>query len=602
MINKMKFTKLSVMLVLLSSIMTVFTGCKNDNKSEDIVVPLLEKPSYIAPTQPGILQISQNSLVLHLTNTATISAEIYNSDGTLQPSQPAFIWSVDNTSIASVSGGIITANSIGNATVSVTDGSHGIEFVNVNVVDDTTVIPTNQYFISFSPPLLTMQKGATGSFSYTVKTADGKTAGITPTFSTLTSSGITITGNSVHAGDKTDLFNINSVYGQDTLKGFLQVLVSNPSSSTADTTWKISKLIRFPTWFTNNGLVSLPVRIEVTEIIHRTDKPDSIVKFQTSPDQIGIDYPSVITMNSNGNMTSVAPGLTSGIIKYKSTQTYFFSGVRFHYEGSNWSNSTLSLCFPEIENNIWYFNIDYLGHIVPQCLCLLSGCNNDQPKLVHATPWFEWGVRGSYLADGTMVFNGGPGYRGPRSTNSVVFSQSRIDFVDCDKVIKDGVYVDDDHIKFTTSFGDQILTRGTGDCGDIVPGPTNISYATWHYGSVLCSAKVDSSLVDVLYEGDCPTATTFEFETLTGEYIYLIVPISGIGTYSLTDDTPDSCPLEGGYGDTESEYTMTTGTLTITESNSNYIAGTFNISGDPLDNSGPPGLLITQGSFKVYTP
>ncbi len=582
----------------LAMIIAVTFSCNKGNSASSS--PLYTTPAYIAPTQPGILNISQKSLVLHVTNVATINARIYNSDGTIQVSQPGFIWTSDNSTVASVSGGVITANSIGNALITVTDGSHGLEYVNVSVVAIATTIQTNKYFINFTPPVLSLQTGTSGLFNYTVTTADGKSVAITPAFSSSALSGISISGKAVHAGNTTGLFNVIAVNGIDTLIGTLQILVSNASSPVADTTWKISKLISFPINFSNINLVSLPVRIEVTEIIHRKTMKDSIIKFQTSPDQIIINYPSVISLNSSGMMTSVAPGITDGKLKYKNTEINFYSCVHFKIDGSSWGNGNLNICYPDLGEWIGYFNPLYaMPDPYPPVTCFLTGCNNDKPQ-ISSGGWncgaaFIPHVDGFYLGDGNIQFWAWVDPIGVKPVNSCVFSWY-FNFNVCNKVINEATYIDYNHIKVTTNFGDQTLTRGAGNCSGSVVIPTSDStFATWSFNGALNQETGAVNGVCIII----PTELDILFVSLTHDTIQFSNPITNsvvaIGAYPInnTQCYVDYKTSNGKY------YYSNSGSLNITEVNSNYIAGTFSYNGremQPLT-----GICnVTSGSFKVH--
>ena len=508
-------------------------SCKKDNHSGSNSTGYQTfSPATIAPTQPGMLVVSQNTLVLHVNASATVTAKIYNSDGTPAATQPAFTWTVNNSQIASVANGTITALSTGFATVAVTDGTHGYDYVQVNVVADSVTISQQVACVTFNPPFISLKAGATANFSYTVTNLQGQLVSATPLFSS--SSPITVSTSSVQAGNTTGYFNIIAVNGTDTLHGVLPVLVYNGQVNTPDTTYTISKLITYPQGFNKNGLVADPVRIEITQTIQNGSNI-SIQKFQTSPDAIGIAYPSIVTVNSNGCITSVGPGTTPVILTYKNQQVTCESSTTFDGAGT-WSNGTVTVCVPEVPDQIIYFMRFALPVSASAAKLSVNGCNNGLAVIPNQTCNFaDAGFGSEYTANGGWIMLN-PGPTGPKPSGSPGLGVGGYTFSDCQKTINPcASYIDQTHVKLATSFGDQTLTLGTGSCGGSAQA---FSFNGTNY-------TIDTTVCGVTLPGNSGTENTIYDTSGLGIAIGVYnAPSSGSISYSASNCYLSSYPCD----------------------------------------------------------
>lgn len=341
-------------------LMILISGCKKDNKSQSSSEQSYT-PLSVPPSAPGIIQLSSSELVLHINNTANVSVVLYNSNGTLYNPQPGFSWNNDTAqvvSLSSTSGSSITLTAVetGTATIGVTDGTHGFAYLQVTVVADTTQIPLNILYVTFSPPVITIAKNASGSFSYNVINLSGQSTGVTPTFIvTGSGGGISISGTTITAGSSTGLYTVIPVNGQDTLEGQLQVLVYDNQSTATDTTWQITNINDYtaekrPFDFYNINEAAAPVIIQVTG--YTTGKDPNIFVFKTSPTSIEIDHPGVITVQ-NGLITSVRPGWTGITYYYKNASFNDYIYVQVNFNG-DWEGNGINICMGGQYTGVFY--------------------------------------------------------------------------------------------------------------------------------------------------------------------------------------------------------------------------------------------------------
>jgi len=453
-------------LLLLGCLFILCTGCKKDNGDNNNnggTVPVSFTPAYVAPTQPGLLQVSQSSLTIKVGNSATITAAVFNSDGSSVTAAPSLFWSIDNSNIASVNNGQVTGIAEGAAIVSVTDGSHGVEYVSVNVVSDTATIPASAANITFTPPVLVLAKGTSGTIAYHVKNQLGQTTQVTPTF--VSASGITVSGSTVQAGNVTGSFSVMAVSGGDTLAGALQVIVYDPQSTDHDTTVKITRLVNFPIDFSKSGLSSAPFRIEVTKTYLTANNTLGVQKFQTSPASVTIYNPDVVKVNSNGCFTSVAPGSSRISFNYGSeTIEYAYMAVAFD-PGGTWASGDVKICLPANASRITYpgfyayYPVTSRPHVATaNCSDYVESSQQCLPDgvVTMASPYVS-PVNGSFV----FIYWGNPAGMGKVKQNeSCVLNW--LSLKPCISEQGGLVYVDNDHLKLLGS--NRIFERSTGDC------------------------------------------------------------------------------------------------------------------------------------------
>ncbi len=294
-----------------------------NNSSVVLITPGVSiKLTPIPPTSSGKIHSSTNYLKLHIGNTGSVSAKLYNSDGTLVSLQPGFTWSVDNNSALTVSNGNVTATNLGEALINVGDQSHGSGYIQVSVVPDTVAIPSGPANIVFEPYVLSLKPGSPLDIpAYIITDFKGISVSATPTFEVQEqNSGITISGKTITAS-KQGIFHLLAKHNDNSLYGNLILAVN--SSELKDYIITSFQSYSFPSIFNSPDLTADPIKISVFEF-GRKNNIFFLDAYETSPDQIAVDYPSVMIADGNGSLKSLAPGYTSIQLVYK---TAFITGI-----------------------------------------------------------------------------------------------------------------------------------------------------------------------------------------------------------------------------------------------------------------------------------
>ena len=144
--------------ITLLTILTLLLGCTKEN-SNSTVTPQNNKLSftpYYLPNKDGIIIASASRIILHTTDFVNLSANIYGVDGAII-SNPSLTWNSEDNKVVTASNGNITAVSLGDTRVKISDGVHSDGYVNITVVSDTTNIPNevaNIVFDNYLNPLL----------------------------------------------------------------------------------------------------------------------------------------------------------------------------------------------------------------------------------------------------------------------------------------------------------------------------------------------------------------------------------------------------------------------------------------------------------------
>jgi len=341
-------------------------GCKKDDAGNDNNTSQSFTPAYIPPSQPGIIQVSASQIQLHLNNSVIISAELYYSNGLLFSAQPAFVWGSNNATVATVSAGTIQANALGNATISVTDGSHGLAYINVQVIADTISILTELANIAFNPPIVVVEVNQTATFNYSTTNLQGQVASGSLSFRAMgNASGITISGSSISAANKTGVFIVKAFINNVPLAGSLYIQINDPAAyNPSDTGWIVSEveLVSFPGVFFSFNKESDPVRMTVFE--RRNCPPGTFDPGglcgrirQTSPELLIIHHPEVISGSSSGTLISKTYGSTNIKAQYKDFTVSWDAGVAFPFT-STWSATyqghTYNFCILQEKSGIIY--------------------------------------------------------------------------------------------------------------------------------------------------------------------------------------------------------------------------------------------------------
>jgi hypothetical protein len=317
-------------------------SCKKDNSTNSGGSETFNA-AFVAPSQPGIIQTSTHHLILKKNNNATTSAKLYTSDGVLATPQPAFTWTSSDVNIVTVNNGAIHAVSLGSILVSVTDGSHGYDYITVDVVSDTTSISTNNPVdIVFTPPAGTVNVGQSITLTYKVLNAAGQIISVTPEFrSADSSSNITISGNSVTVGNQPGFFQIIPFFNGVRLNDSrFNLYARNPASSNTDTTWHVVgiSLVTYPYFFSKLSDIASAVVIKVYELNYSL--PGRFAReTQMSPQTLIIEHPEVVRVNGDGVLVPVSFGSSVITAEYKGFRDSWVAGVAFDLLG-NWGGTS----------------------------------------------------------------------------------------------------------------------------------------------------------------------------------------------------------------------------------------------------------------------
>ncbi len=316
-------------------------GCKKDNSTTGDGGTFT--PAFIAPTSPGYIQTSSSILVLHPGNTVNVTVQLYKSDGTLNAPQPFFLWSTGDSSVATVNNGLIKAVAEGNTLIAVSDSVHGISYVNVTVVASSVAIPNDVASISYTQPVILLQKGESKSFSYRLNNNSGQQVSGSPdAFVTDPGSGISVSANTITAGQVTGSYYVWAIVGGDTIHTPLQVVVYDPAATNGPVSMNM-RVVYAPVQFWDKGLTGNKIRIEVTESY--VDSSGSLVMrvFQTSPDYVSIHQSGVLGWDASGRLKSEWYGAVKYTVKYKDKQENLFARVLYPFAGK-WGNADVSIC------------------------------------------------------------------------------------------------------------------------------------------------------------------------------------------------------------------------------------------------------------------
>ncbi|MBX2904095.1 MAG: Ig-like domain-containing protein [Chitinophagales bacterium] len=314
-------------------------------------------PEYIAPSQSGIIQVSANTIILKVGESASISAKLYEANGTEVSVQPTFNYTSEVPQIATVANGNINAIAEGETNIEVTDGLHGSSYVSVIVIGTSQTPPSDVYNIAFFPPILSLKQGESASFSY--KIFDRKGNEIFPGTPTFVLSGAfgdaTVSGTSVTAGSQSGVFSLLASIGGTNLLGSLQMVFGIPNGSNSSTSYVIDQ-VYYPCGFSSLGIKAKPVKVSIIETQSDGNGNVVISKYETSPDQITIKHPSVIT-NNGGRLQSVYPGYCKLAVMYKGVTVEGWSVVRPQLQGC-WRDPSGQISlefFTPLANIITYF-------------------------------------------------------------------------------------------------------------------------------------------------------------------------------------------------------------------------------------------------------
>ncbi len=463
--------KLSIYFMLLSSI--ILLQCtKEDNPNGPGVITDL--PVYIQPTQPGYIQTSATSLVLRAGNSATVNAKLYKSDGTVEPIQPTFLWSTQDSSVALVNNGIIQAVGKGQAEIAVSDSIHGISYITVSVLSttDTITVPGGIYSISYSQPVVILQKGGSKSITYRLNNSSGQQIGGTiDAFMVDPASGITVSNTgTITAGQTTGIFYAYARVGTDTIGHPLRIVVFDPAVTNTTPVYDM-RVVLAPTHFYGKNKRSRPVRIEVTEsFIDSTGTPNVRV-FQTSPTRVELNESGILELESTGRLKSLDYGAVKMTIYYHNKKEHIYARV-FWIPDGYYSDDQVSLC---VQSNFFAWGTHYwTGPLVfdntqvNMNFKYLFIRGIQQSTATFGGPeWWDFGFRkcvGKSCSRGTGK---SPVQNDTLLINPFIQKYKAPGIVGHDKLVLK--FISEDQLKFEYGNNEShVLRKGTGDCIPII--------------------------------------------------------------------------------------------------------------------------------------
>jgi hypothetical protein len=359
---------------ILVLITAIFVSCKkgkNDSTSDDPTNPGTATgnttPAYVPP-QPGSLKVSVSSLTLHPGDNTSLVATLYNVNGSVIVSPPSLIWNTSDANVASVNNGLVTANTLGNCDITVTDGIHGILRIDVSVVSSSLTIPSSATTVEwpYAGNTLVMKTDTIESVTnYTVYNSKGMQVSAPLTFIAPSGSGLIFSGNSVTSGSLTGCFNILVKSGNDTLENSLKILVVN-----TDTVYSFDIVQgSLSRGFNKNGVASAnPLMINVTKSWNNGGPYPQKTNYVTSPDKIELYGDGSVTLNSQGKFESVKPSTylngTLAKIIYKNVYLYRELIVCVNISG-NWgvnmaNGDTYNYCISQTGPDIFYYSNEFI--------------------------------------------------------------------------------------------------------------------------------------------------------------------------------------------------------------------------------------------------
>lgn len=324
-------------LFILLLIVTSFNACKkvNDNHTET--------PAYVAPSQPGIIVLSQTSYTLYADTGSgshnyqvTLSAKLYNSNGQLDPVQPTFSFESNNTEVATVDNtGSIKGLKVGTSAIAVTDNVHGVTNAIVSVLPYDSVLFLSALSIVFSAPVIELPVGTSQNATYQLFDGTGNVVSTPVILSADNATGITISGNSIQAS-ASGIYTITAFNAsQQQLSGALIVHAYVPHTGSGGWHWDPSvdgkKIITrigmnvIPKRFLRPGLTAKAMIVNVYEEDYTippspTHLFPQLHIYEASPDAINFGN-DVLTL-SNGRVKSNKGGETAIYATYKGVKSY----------------------------------------------------------------------------------------------------------------------------------------------------------------------------------------------------------------------------------------------------------------------------------------
>lgn len=333
----------------------VFYGCKKDSPSSSIAPPPIQ-------SMPGLIQPISSNFVLHKDDEVSINVKIINADGSVVSPLPNLAFNTLQSSIVSITGNTVKAKEKGFAKIAISDGIHATGYVYVNVVDDTTILPTGAFNIHFDTATVIVKAGnKRGLPPYIVTDCKGQTVNIEPEFF-VSNTKATISGNQITAGSEKGFAQISARYNGKNLNGGLGLVVTKAFGTAADTIYAFT--FNAPYRVAHYNQPSDPIILNVDQVIVPPCDPMQFCPFVVShnyytsaPDLIECLNTDVLTVNSSGRLYSVAPGLALTKVHYKDAYGIFSTSCLVDFTGS-WliaaGGDKYNFCFERLDNG-WFY-------------------------------------------------------------------------------------------------------------------------------------------------------------------------------------------------------------------------------------------------------
>jgi hypothetical protein len=343
----------------------VFSGCKKDQEDSP-VIPGNYEVSFTpaaAPQYTGVIIPMSYRLSLHPGDVVTLSARVYDQNGTQLSGSANLTYSLTDNAQAVISGNQLTANQPGISSIEITDGIHTPASILVEVLPDSQTISPLGFNIQFNDLFMVMPSGSTQNIvSYTITNLQGQVVSATPVFFLENTDLGTVSGNTITASSLKGMTRVKALLNGDTLLGHLNLIVQNRNRPTADTAWSIFR-VRVPEHFSYYQKVADPVSF----VIHEAITPPgnnfvipSMRLYTATPLSIEIEDGRIINQ-VGGQLISVRPGLTRVKANYRGgAYFWWYALVHLDLTGSwqfkNDLNYTFNLCFsqPTTFNGIYY--------------------------------------------------------------------------------------------------------------------------------------------------------------------------------------------------------------------------------------------------------
>ena len=292
-VAKLHLMKKNILLFIIS---LIIISCNNQDDSNNVN----QTPYQVNPIE-GYLQINMNSLTMHIGDTKTVTANLYNSAGVLQPSS-SLVWTSGNPEVATVSNGTIVAVSEGFCEIGVAGPDGLADMLPVNVVANNIVIDASASQVSFQNDFVIMGTNTTTAIpGLTIYNDMGNVVNTDVTFLPPQNSGLTFSGNTISSSSVTGNFDVLILAGNDTLSNSL--LVNVVTEGVVNRSLRVVPNSVPEAFYDNNISSTRPILVKVSEILYENGIITQNI-FVTSPDVIELNDDSVV-LNSQGYLTSV---------------------------------------------------------------------------------------------------------------------------------------------------------------------------------------------------------------------------------------------------------------------------------------------------------